>query len=93
MKRRSESQWQQLITDQAASDLSAVEFCREHSLNPKYFSTKKSRLKQSASSFIKANIADTPPTNITLQYGSVTMTLPSSTSSQWLAQLLFDLTV
>jgi hypothetical protein len=93
MKRRSESQWQQLITDQAVSDLSAVEFCREHSLNPQYFSTKKSRLKHEASRFIKANIANKSPTKITLQYGSVIMTLPSSTSPQWLVLLLRDLSV
>jgi hypothetical protein len=53
MTRRTQDQWRELIDEQAASDLSAAEFCRQRSVNPKYFSTRKRQLEQQRGSFIK----------------------------------------
>ena len=91
MKRRTPSDWKRLIEDQAASGLSAVAFCHEHNLNPKYFSLRKSQLKSESSHFVKASIASQPVGEITLKCLGVTMALPANTSPQWIAQLLREL--
>jgi len=44
MIKRSEFQWRELFQQQEQSGLSAAAFCREHSLNPKYFSLRKKQL-------------------------------------------------
>jgi len=53
MSRRSEEEWRELITQQQSSGISAAQFCREHSINPKYFSTRKQQLSSSASTFVQ----------------------------------------
>ncbi len=46
MKRRSREEWQQLIQQQQESGLKASEFCKQHGLCEKYFSTVKYKLKK-----------------------------------------------
>lgn len=58
MTRRTQGQWRELIDEQAVSGLSATEFCRRCSVNPKYFSTRKRQLEQEHGSFLKVV---TPP--------------------------------
>ncbi len=41
MIRRSKEEWQALIQAQKASSLNQMQFCKEHGLNPKYFSFRK----------------------------------------------------
>ncbi|MFT7660979.1 MAG: hypothetical protein ACI89S_002100 [Gammaproteobacteria bacterium] len=53
MARRSKAQWRELIADQQSSGLSAVAYCTEHGSNPKYFSARKSKLRSSASNFVR----------------------------------------
>jgi len=44
VKRRTKAQWQALIEEHAQSGLTAVEFCRQHGINDKYFSLRKQSL-------------------------------------------------
>ncbi len=44
MARRTREEWQQLIKAQQSSGLIAAEFCRQHSINAKYFSLRKKQL-------------------------------------------------
>ncbi|WP_018016396.1 IS66 family insertion sequence element accessory protein TnpA [Teredinibacter turnerae] len=50
MKRRSQEEWQRLIQQQLDSGLKASQFCKEHGLCEKYFSTVKYKLKQKTAS-------------------------------------------
>jgi len=51
MSRRSKAQWRELISQQQSSGLSAAEFCRSESINPKYFSMRKGLLTETGSAF------------------------------------------
>ncbi len=53
MARRSKEQWRELIANQESSGLSAVAYCRQHGINPKYFSTRKSQLRDNAGNFVR----------------------------------------
>ena len=44
MMRRNKQQWRALIAAQQSSGLSAAAYCRQHSINPKYFSARKTQL-------------------------------------------------
>ena len=62
MQRRNKEQWQQLFTEQAASGLSAQQFCRDQKLCAKYFSLRKKQLawRESASAFVPARLSTVP---------------------------------
>ena len=51
MSRRNKAQWRELILQQQSSGLSAAEFCRRESINPKYFSMRKGLLAEASSAF------------------------------------------
>jgi hypothetical protein len=53
MMRRTKTEWCELIEQQKASGLSAAEFCRRESLNPKYFSLRKKQLSEATSGFVE----------------------------------------
>ena len=53
MSRRTKTEWRSLIEQQQASGLSAAAFCRQHQLNPKYFSSRKHALSLRTASFVK----------------------------------------
>lgn len=91
MKRRTASDWKKLIEAQAASGLSAAAFCREHDLNAKYFSLRKTRLSSENSSFVKASIASQAKSETTLTYCGAILSISSGTSPRWVAQLLREL--
>ena len=60
MIKRSRGEWQALFAKHDASGLSSTEFCREHSLCPKYFSLRKRQLGWSAGrAFVEAMPAKT----------------------------------
>jgi hypothetical protein len=44
MARRSSQEWQSIIEQQAASDLSVVDFCKQQQLDYKYFHARKRSL-------------------------------------------------
>ncbi len=90
MSRRSKAQWRELISQQQSSGLSAAEFCRRESINPKYFSTRKVQLSEVGSSFVevarssKAAVS-VPPRTIELRV--IEIEVPSDCLSDVLKQL------
>ena len=102
-KQRSRAQWLELIKQQKESGLKASEFCRQHELNPQYFSKRKRQLNlcsESAlqvSSFIKVQPANKIPdpdmqNRISLNYQSIQLQLPTNIEAHWLAQLISAIT-
>jgi len=62
MIKRSRAEWQALFAKHDASELSSAEFCREHSLCPKYFSLRKRQLGWSGDrAFVKAVASKSQP--------------------------------
>jgi len=60
MSRRTQSEWRELISQQQSSGVSAAQFCRERSINPKYFSSRKKQLCGSANSFVQVTPSTVP---------------------------------
>ncbi|WP_290581022.1 IS66 family insertion sequence element accessory protein TnpA [Ketobacter sp.] len=56
MKKRTQEQWLELIQQQQASGQTQAQFCREHSVCPRYFSLRKKQLTgpEKSSPFIQA---------------------------------------
>ena len=65
MSRRSKAQWVELITQQQSSGLSAAEFCRSESINPKYFSMRKGQLAETSSAFCEVAPSSIAAFNVT----------------------------
>lgn len=87
--RRTESQWQTLICEQAQSGQTATAFCRSRGINPKYFSLRKSKLKNNAQP--KGFIKVTQPAllqDFQLSYGDVSLTISASYPPADLAKLM-----
>jgi len=60
MSRRTQEEWRDLIAQQQSSGKSAAQFCRERSINPKYFSTRKKQLSCSTNSFVQITASPAP---------------------------------
>lgn len=97
MQRKTKQQWLTLIEQFESSGLSQTDFCKNHDLNPKYFSLKRSKLlaptDASNSPFIRAKLqADKGPSpEFTLSYGRVKLQCNASISTDSLAQLIHAL--
>ena len=97
MTRRTKAQWEALIEAHAQSGLTASSFCREHKINPKYFSLRRRQCadekEQSSGRFIAVSVAEVSQgERIQLRDPSGALVeLPGSISPQWLAQLLRSL--
>lgn len=92
MQRRTPADWQQLIDDHKQSGLSAVAFCKERNINPKYFSLRKCAAEQSPlPAFAVAQVTPRPPSSINLTWQGAEIKLPASVSPQWVAQLCREL--
>lgn len=52
-RRRSKEKWRQIVADQQSSGLTAAEYCRQHDINSKYFSTRKTQLNNG--NFVRVN--------------------------------------
>ena len=98
MNRRTKEQWQALFEAHEKSGLSATAFCKEHSLNPKYFSLRRKQLHSVASQegrapFVRVepltNLVDTHQIKLNGSYGE--LLLPDSLSPEWVAALLKQL--
>lgn len=95
MKRRSQNEWRELIALQAASGVSAQQFCQEHALNSKYFSLRKQQLNvsETALPFVRA-VRDTRPLPNTTQHAlvihqeKVSLHFAILPEPDWLARLL-----
>jgi hypothetical protein len=97
MTRRTKAQWRALIEAQASSGLTAAAFCREHGLNPKYFSLRRRDLSDGTnkrtSSFIPVSAMKLPSgERITVRDPSgLRVELPLGIEPKWLAELLRSL--
>lgn len=90
MARRSKAQWRELISQQQSSGLSAAEFCRRESINPKYFSTRKVQLTEPASKFaevVPSSNAATEAPSSTVQFRVIELEVPLSSLASVLDQL------
>lgn len=64
MTRRTQTEWCELIEQQRVSGLTAAEFCRRNSVNAKYFSLRKQKLKQATGSFVRVSTPATEPSPV-----------------------------
>ena len=101
MIRRTQKEWQALFAEQAASGLSAHQFCAPRGLCPKYFSLRKKQLQGVSSpalapAFIrvqKSTVVSAAPSEVAhavLRHGRSELEL-RAVSPRWLADLLVAL--
>jgi len=94
MNRRTKSDWQALFTEHEQSGLTAVAFCSERNINPKYFSLRRRQLQTkseyiTSSAFMPVTAAISNPTAmIELQQGKAFLKIPMSVSPVWLVALI-----
>lgn len=96
MKRRTPDDWKVLIDKQMASGLSVPQFCQQHQLNTKYFYTRKSLLNQTMmqTDFAQAQVVSQQTTLVsqhaamTLKTVAVELSLPTTTSPEFLSELI-----
>ena len=97
MIRRSKEEWKALIQAQKGSGLNQKQFCKEHGLNPEYFSSRKKQLLEPLNSenesapFVRLDQisgSEIPAgTMITVRFRGVELDLPSA-SAPFLAELI-----
>lgn len=88
MKRKSPKEWEGIIQSQQASGFTAVEFCRQNNINPKYFSTRKSKLKTPQSPFISAKISNPVQPSCSLSWKSMRLDFSSMPDTSNMAALM-----
>lgn len=98
MIRRTKSNWQALFTEHKQSGLTAVAFCLEKNLNPKYFCLRRKQLQPKTEE--KATSAFMPVT-LPLSHSSsmielhlnnaIKLTLPQTISAAWLVDFIHQL--
>jgi hypothetical protein len=95
MKTRTREQWLTLFEEHKASGLNATEFCKQKSLSPKYFSLRRKQLLRTEiePAFVRASAPrklkrSTSENAISLDGSFGTLSLPSSTSPEWLASFI-----
>ncbi len=91
MTRRTKGQWRELIEQQEVSGLSAAEFCRQNSLNTKYFSLRKRQLSDPSKPFVQvmpphSNQVELRPEMIKLRF--IELDLPQQALLESLSLLL-----
>ncbi|PHR80807.1 MAG: IS66 family insertion sequence hypothetical protein [Colwellia sp.] len=93
---RSHVQWQNIIEEQEISGLTIADYCRQHQISTTTFYACRKKFGASQSTFVKATITQqvevfANPEPMSLSIGSATLTLPSTTSASYVAQLLREL--
>lgn len=101
MKRRTQDEWRELITQQKESGMSAHQFCLDHGINAKYFSLLKGKLKDTnpdkaisnASGFHALGALGSLGGDHTIVVKShgATIQLPLTVDAGWLASLIKQL--
>lgn len=89
MKRRTQDEWRELISQQKESGLSATRFCKERGINDKYFSTIKYKLKgqlKKQPNFQSLGMLSGSQ-SIALSIQGVDIKIPLSVDALWLASL------
>lgn len=89
-RRRTQDQWQAVIHDFQASELSGVEYCRREGINTKSFYRAKSAYssKPSSKSFIQARPRVVSSAEIVLVLENCKIQCSSDVSPQWIAELV-----
>ena len=90
---RSHEQWRTLITEQQASGLTIIDYCRKHQLSTSSFYVFRKKLGINSSSFVRTQVTQqvelvTQQSLIELTLGKATLKLPSNTSATYLGQVL-----
>ena len=90
---RSHEQWRTLITEQQASGLTIIDYCRKHQLATSSFYIFRKKLGINSSSFVSTQVTQqvelvTQQSLIELTLGKATLKLPSNTSATYLGQVL-----
>jgi len=88
MSRRTQTEWIQLFELHKQSGLTATAFCKEHQINPKYFSLRKQQLTNEASPFVQAITQTCLGGEIKLHHGKTTLIFSRDVSPTWVAQLI-----
>ena len=90
MARLTQTQWCELIKEQAQSQLTATAFCAARGINPKYFSLRKGQLTKAAPSSTFVRVQTPPPAThiIEIATGAATLRIPSGVPMQWLADMI-----
>ena len=90
---RSREQWRAILTEQQASGLTIIDYCRKHQLATSSFYVFRKKLGITTSSFVRTQvtqqvelITQQPPIELTL--GKATLKLPSNTCATYLGQVL-----
>lgn len=98
MNRRTKSDWQDLFNEHKQSGLTAVAFCQERNLNPKYFCLRRKQLQPNnkntaASAFTAVTLPSSSATPmIELQINdTVKLSLPQTISPTWLVDFIHQL--
>lgn len=93
MIKRSEVQWRELFEAHSRSGLSAVAFCRERKLCPRYFSLRRRQLlgaargRRKAAGFVPVCVSPAVSV-IEIQAGPVRLRVPESVGAGWLLELV-----
>lgn len=91
MTRRTQAEWCELIEQQRESGLTAAEFCRRNSVNAKYFSLRKQKLKEMPSNFVRVSSPAARPTPVAatgIKVRVIELEIPSNAISESLTLLL-----
>jgi hypothetical protein len=98
MTRRTKSDWQALFNEHKQSGLTAVAFCQERNLNPKYFCLRRKQLQpkneeKTTSAFTPITLPTSNSTSmIELQVNeAVKLHIPQTISPSWLVDLIHQL--
>jgi hypothetical protein len=98
MNRRTKSDWQDLFNEHKQSGLTAVAFCQERNLNPKYFCLRRKQLQinnecKATSAFTAVTLPSLSATSmIELQINdTVKLSLPQTISPTWLVDFIHQL--
>lgn len=104
MERRSNEQWRELFSQHDTSGVSAVVFCQQHNLCPKYFSLRRKQLMKNngevETGFVRAQVkqetkrqpSDVIATSLIIQCNAGQLVFGTLPQPGWLAQLLKALT-
>jgi len=99
MIKRNEQEWRALFAQQAASGISAQQFCKANGICPKHFSVRKKQLGLRGSRTEKAFVRVAPvpmvrdasvvaPSRFIIRHEHAVLTFEALPSAIWLAQLL-----
>ena len=98
MNRRTKSDWHNLFNEHKQSGLTAVAFCKERNLNPKYFCLRRKQLQsknesKTTSAFTPVTLSTSNTTSMIELHvnDSVKLSIPQNISPAWLVDLIHQL--